>query len=242
MPTPLPRSTQVPFLLVRSLRTPKGPLSRANIAGLSLIECLVAIVVISVTVALITPPIFLATASRIQARRAEQANQIAQQEIDRIRSVVERGTYTEVELPPSSGNTAVRDVAVATSVDTTTILSPSTCGGSKYPTVKPTTSANLVRVDVDGDCQAEFAMQVFRSKDCAATVAGGPPRGFEFGVRVYTYTPSQGGSTPTLAKDRANLKVTTGRSDDGLGSRKPLQALYSKTTYANTSNAIQCIN
>ena len=114
------RHSSSPFLLRLLSAVPRSRAAKsASEKGLTLIECLVAIVIISITVVAITPPIFVATASRIQSRRAEQANAIAQAEIDRIRTVVERGSkYTAEELPASGdGAVAAPTIAAATGVD-----------------------------------------------------------------------------------------------------------------------------
>ena len=73
--------------------------SKSSVAGFTLIESLVAIIIISITVVAISPPIFWATGTRVQNRRAEQALSIAQGTIDRVRAKVERGGSTALELP-----------------------------------------------------------------------------------------------------------------------------------------------
>ena len=61
-------------------------------AGFTILEVLVAMVVASIMVMIITPPVFLVTAARVQQRRAQQSLQLAQAEIDRVRTTVERPT------------------------------------------------------------------------------------------------------------------------------------------------------
>lgn len=73
--------------------------SKSSVAGFTLIESLVAIIIISITVVAISPPIFWATGTRVQNRRAEQALSIAQATIDQVRARVERGGSTAIELP-----------------------------------------------------------------------------------------------------------------------------------------------
>jgi len=67
--------------------------------GFTLIESLVAIIIVTITVVAISPPIFWATGTRVQNRRAEQALSIAQATIDQVRAKVERGGSTALELP-----------------------------------------------------------------------------------------------------------------------------------------------
>ena len=221
----------------------------ASEKGLTLIECLVAIVIISITVVAITPPIFVATASRIQSRRAEQANAIAQAEIDRIRTVVERGSkYTADELPASGGGAvAASTIAAATGVNTDLIASLGACNGkTKYPEVSATptaTATQVIPVDVDGDCIPEFAMQVFRSNDCtpASLVGVTPPYAFTAGVRVYGY--EVGNPMSKLSPVRARLGITAGRGGDNSASgaeRQPLQVIYTRVSRVGNEQALEC--
>ena len=215
--------------------------------GLTLIECLVAIVIISITVVAITPPIFVATASRIQSRRAEQANAIAQAEIDRIRSLVERGSsYTIAELPASGGTGDAKVIAAAAGV-APLILSPGSGApcGTRYP-ASPATANQVIPVDVDGDCKPEFAMQVFRSNDCTpdslkSVVPAVPPYAFTAGVRVYGY--EEGNPMSNLSKERATLGLTTGRGGDNSAAgaeRKPLQVIYTRVARVGNEQAKEC--
>ena len=73
--------------------------SKSSGGGFTLIESLVAIIIVSITVVAISPPIFWATGTRVQNRRAEQALSIAQATIDQVRARVERGGSTALELP-----------------------------------------------------------------------------------------------------------------------------------------------
>lgn len=207
--------------------------------GLTLLECLMAIVIIGITIATITPPIFLATATRIQSRRAEQANQIAQGEVDRIRQLVERSNYTNEQLPANAGSTAARHVSAASALSHA-LMSPATC--NTYPSQSPVLGTALIPVDVDGDCQPEFAMQVYRSSDCLPTVLQRitptpPPYAFDLGVRVYSYR--VGEPLPTLGIDRTSLGLTAGRRDTGT-MRRPMQVLYSRIARVNSSEALEC--
>lgn len=67
--------------------------SKYSEQGFSLLEALISIAVIAVVISSFTPPIFLAVGTRVQNRRAEQAMQLAQAEVDRVRRLVERGQY-----------------------------------------------------------------------------------------------------------------------------------------------------
>ncbi len=69
-------------------------------SGMSLMESLVATVIISLMVVVSTPPLILAMATRIQNRRAETAMTLAQKELERIRLIVDTGLYEDNLLPP----------------------------------------------------------------------------------------------------------------------------------------------
>ena len=83
------------FLLTKASK----PRSKSSVSGFTLIESLVAIIIVSITVVAISPPIFWATGTRVQNRRAEQALSIAQATIDQVRARVERGGAGALELP-----------------------------------------------------------------------------------------------------------------------------------------------
>jgi len=80
-----------------------APSNRSSESGVTLLECLIGIAVIAITATLILPPLFIASASRVQNRRAEQAFQIAQDEIDRIQTLVASGRHDPANLPASAG-------------------------------------------------------------------------------------------------------------------------------------------
>ncbi len=73
--------------------------SKTKAQGFTLVESLMGIVVISVVAVVITPPIVISTATRVQNRRAEQAMQLAQAEVDRTRVFVEQGGNYTAKLP-----------------------------------------------------------------------------------------------------------------------------------------------
>lgn len=232
-----PILSKIGFLLLAQ-RARGSDRSQAPEAGLSLIECLVAIIIISITVVAITPPIFLATATRIQSRRAEQANQIAQGEIDRIRVIVERGSYTTTELPAAATGT-INAIAAASPATATSgpVLSPGNCA-TRYPTTTPTPTSTLIRVDVNGDCTPEYVMQVFRTTGQAPSAAD-PPFSFDVGVRVYAYSPGE--TLSTLGTTRSSLVMGTGRRDAGVNIRRPLAVLYTKLARNDSSRTLDLL-
>jgi type II secretory pathway pseudopilin PulG len=211
--------------------------------GLTIIECLVAIVIITLTVVAITPPIMLATATRIQSRKVEKANQVAQGEIDRIRLLVERGSYQLAELPGDIGSNtlSVTSPPAATGNPTSSplysIAPGTTCGITVYPGTTPIAVNNLVRVDVDGDCEADYVMQVFRTTGYTPNNANPlVPYSFVVGVRVYAYYPKQ----PFIPLDttRASSRMGTGALDSAGGKRRPMAVLYAPMARNDSSRSL----
>lgn len=249
MATRNPSASLLKWLLPWLCRLQASRDRTAAAPGLTLIECLVAIVIIALTVVSVTPPVFLATASRVQSRRAEQANQIAQGEIDRIRTLVERQDYSFQTLPSSTGNiNNIQAFQAPAGVNTGLLASAGNCANPypqaatapPAPPITPVSATQLVPVDINGDCTPEYAMQVFRSEGCVPAEfvsQNPPPYSFYVGVRVYAYAPNE---TRTYTNERANLGLTAGKRDDTGTVRKPLQTLYTKMIRPNSSGSMEC--
>lgn len=183
--------------------------------GLTLIEVLVAILVITIAIAVATPPIMIAVAVRVQNRRAEQALQIAQQEIERVRVLIARGNNpTNEGYPPDSG---VNDPAELVNVAPPT--SSYDCPNPPTPCLPSSPSEALVK----GEEKNKFLVQTFRD-------VGEPPRGevvaFRMGVRVYSIAAKEeldnSGALANPVRE-ANLQFTTGQGEQR---RYPLAVLY----------------
>ncbi len=220
-------------------------------SGFTLIESLVAIVVIAITLVAITPPIFWATGTRVQNRRAEQALALAQGEIDRVKAIVERGGAVNVlDLPQSIGPapdqklddkgnlaptaqwTFMRSTNLKANppqnFNTAENLAPT---DAKYPT--PT---QYIPVDTDGDGTADFLLQVFRNDGvCDNAACSGGPRVFVMMVRVYAGIAAKS-TLPLLEKEKASLLGSTGTRASGF---RPLAVLYSKVSRSVNSNALE---
>ena len=176
--------------------------------GLTLIECLVAIAVIGLTAAVIAPVMVFSVATRLQSQRAEQAIQLAQGEVDKIRLLAERGGDFSSALA---------------SYPITTAASVAATGA---PTSAPNYSLNSTTTNVAkqvnlGNSNNKFAVQVFRS--AGSTPTGSPvPIAFDIGVRVYDYNAIQRYSG-SLRTDLAALRFTSG---EGQRSTRPLAVIY----------------
>ena len=200
-------------------RSPVPPQSADQ--GLTLIECLVAIVMVALVAGSVAPVMVISVASRVNSQKAEQALGLAQAEIDRTRTQVERGEHTLATLPPEGRTTS----GVITEKDKISeVLGPnlSETNSTSFAFARP--------VDINGNDQNDFLVQRFRSVGYKPTNAGAndPPVAFTMGVRVYD---SQATGTGNLPTDPASLGMTGGT---GQRSQRPLAALY--TTIAVGDN------
>ncbi|NJK27451.1 MAG: type II secretion system protein [Coleofasciculaceae cyanobacterium SM2_3_26] len=206
---------------------------RPTQAGFTLLESLVAIVAITFVTVSITPPIFISVATRFQSQKAEQASYLAQGQVDKVRVIVERGGKFKEEpekyLPAQAGVSATQIVnAPAPSSAANYLDSSNNNCNPKYDGEQiPATQA--LPVDINGDCEIDFYVQVFRSQN----VTSGPgqntetlgsvtyPASFVMGVRVYGVAAKAGfGSLSTKPSD---LLFTSG---EGSMRTRPLAVLY----------------
>jgi len=187
--------------------------------GLTLIECLVAIAVIALTSASIAPVLVLSVATRVQNQKSEQALQLAQGEIDRVRLLVERNaTYTSDELQLSPASTAALSTAISAVGPPTSSVNVSTWSASGYV---PSSPFSAKQVNIDNDAAPEYLVQSFRGE---AAMEGGMPVAFSMGVRVYDFN-SVGANPTGLSTDSATLGFTSGEGQRG---NRPLAVLYTQ--------------
>lgn len=187
--------------------------------GLTLIECLVAIIMVGLVSSAIAPALVISVATRVQSQKAEQALEIAQSEIDRVRLLVERNTATLDNLP-----------AAVAGVDNSRVAS---VDGPNYgapiddPAVRPT-AFQTRKVSLGPDSN-QFAVQVYRTGDDAEV-----PVTFSVGVRVYDLNTVLEGNG-NLSNEPASLGLV-----GGVGERasRPLVALYTNITAAETGSSL----
>jgi len=197
----------------------------SNNKGLTLIESLVAIVVITATLATVTPVVVLAVATRVQNQRAEQAFQVAQAEIDNIKSVLERGGDT-LNLPVTAATVldASEFEAEVPAPDTLDAL------GLANP-LYSSTYDNAKAVDVDGDGTADFGVQLFRT---VGSTSGTTPISFDLGVRVYRADAITNNST-SLETTQAALRIARGEGQTGT---RPIAVVYTSLARSDNNNSL----
>lgn len=181
----------------------------ANEQGLTLIECIMAILVIGVTGAAIAPMMLVSVATRVQSQKAEQAVELAQSEIDRVRVQFEQRQL--IDIPP-----------VITATDN---RAPNVAG----PTSLNDTNTRLRVVDVNQDGNQDFVVQSFlvEKTNVADT--------YEMGVRVYDYGAVENNNGGSLPVDKARLGMTSTQGDRG---EKPMATLYTNVAITELSSSL----
>lgn len=218
-------------------------------AGLTLLECLVALFVIQAVVAVSAPLVVLAVSTRVQNQRADQALQIAQGEIDRIKTAVARGEdfKTEIaDIPTAKSRLDFTDVIKAPPPNSV----PNDVTDTSYKTdpliAKP--------VDINNDSEPDFAVQVFRNNiefiDGPSAAANANLAAFDVAVRVYQADAVQtraadleieqapygfAGGTPTNA-DNEDSQVLT--RIGGANPTRPLAVMTASVFKSDTGDSL----
>lgn len=199
--------------------------SQASEQGLTLIECLAGIVVASIILGLMAPVFLLSAATRIQNRRAEQAMEIAQSEVDRARALVTRGVKQAKEedyLPPQASG-KLPEVATPS----TTISESS----------NPTSLNQAREVDIDEDGDPDFLVQTFRDEGIRFNTSGinNQLAIFQMGIRVYSIVAKENLQANELEKQQASLTLT---SASGSQQTRPLSVLYTEISRSDIDTSL----
>ncbi len=205
-------------------------------AGLTLIECLVAIVVIALTSASVAPMMVFSVATRVQNQKTEQALQLAQAEVDQIRLVVEQGGDYGDRL----SNLSLLKLNPAVALTAFDALPPVEFIASTA-TLDRVVEARMI--DTDGDGDDDFAIQRFRTEGIEVTsqtpgVVSSTPVVFDLGVRVYDARAQKnlvGASPAGLIASTAGLTFTSGEGDRG---RQPLAVLYTQIAQGDRDGSL----
>lgn len=222
---------------------PADSQSGLSTQGLTVMECLVAIVLIGITIAMVTPPLLIATASRVQTRRSEQATQLAQDEIDRINTLVQQGAHQTKILPAViSGSNLASQAAPSTLSNFLKTSRNGGCPGTIAYTNQTLSLTQALPIDVDGDCTADFFMQVFRTngsftkaESVRPDVTARRPAQFSLGVRVYSALARVNLGGGKLQTTPASLQMTSGQ---GKQASNPLAVVYKPLSWGERSDVL----
>jgi type II secretory pathway pseudopilin PulG len=235
--TPIQRPTpRLAHPLLRHwLHNQRDGSTQASIAGLTLLEALVAMIIITVIISVITPPVFVAVATRVYQRKTEQALNIAQQEVDSVRRTVSSGDYDNITgsprnytkvLPPTVSNkTKLFEHTAPNDICTPTALAPY-CTNTTTAIKRDESSGG---VGGSADNSSIFYVQVFRTEGSQLN-ATAIPGAFRLAVRVYEENPKQF----SLGKEQAPLTFTTGTARRKGKNALPLAVLYTEVTRSDS--------
>lgn len=169
--------------------------------GLTLFECLVAILVVNLSIAMLTMPLAIVAATRLRNDRINKASELARESLDRLRAMMEQGvnvTTTDTNLLPPQATVAdlARQPHPNRVVD---------CAANQWFTNDPS-QACLRQVG-----RHEFAVQVVRGPlqaNGAYKVMSYPVQ-----VRVYEKRAIGGGNIAPTAPIQAQPVLFTAASD-----------------------------
>ncbi|WP_460203125.1 hormogonium polysaccharide secretion pseudopilin HpsB [Scytonema sp. NUACC21] len=207
------------------------PIPSSSESGFTIIESLVAIIVVSILLAAISPVIVLSVATRVQAKRVELATEAAKIYVEGLRTKT-------IPAPPI----AVRD-ATATA-DPSSPDPPSgtlSCSTTGVCSISPTTtSSQLFCVDGDtGGCtnSRDMVIQAFGYNSSSTDFQ----KGYKLGLRVYRADAFKSGITLKASKD-SNVKLQqTFTGGTGLRSlQAPLVEITTEISHGTTTFSDFC--
>lgn len=202
-------------LVILLSKIPPASLSSSQ-SGFTILECLMAVVVVSILLSAIAPVIALSVATRVQARRVEQATQAARAYIDGVRAGAIDPPTQIASLSTADGkkwNKFNGDVDAPTSSGSLSCTTNTYCAN--------TSSSSLYCIDLDipnNGCSSSSAndliIQAFRTSNA---------QNYLLGLRVYRANgfSDNGAFKKSNATDSSNpTKVTAATYTKGLGDRK----------------------
>lgn len=149
----------------------------SNKSGFTIIESLVAIIVVGILMTAIAPTIVLSVATRVQARRVELATDATQSYIDGVRT----GTIEPPQLPKKSDDELKKyDFSKYNAPKQGTLK----CNANEYCT-SPDDNLYCIDGDADGSCSIssskDMIVQAFRYSSSSIEAEDG----YQLGTRVY---------------------------------------------------------
>ncbi|YAF94781.1 MAG: hormogonium polysaccharide secretion pseudopilin HpsB [Nodularia sp. CChRGM 3473] len=177
--------------------------------GFTIVESLVAIVVVGILLVAIAPALSLSVATRVQSRRVELATQAARTYIDAVRT-------GQISAPPGPATaTTLQAISAPTATGTLTCTTNSECTA---PTAPTGTYLYCIDFDSSGGCEStsltDMVVQAFRPNN------NNPTAGYPLGIRVYRADAFS--LSTTFSKNNAsgnNEKVTQTPFTGGTGQR-----------------------
>lgn len=207
----------------------------SNESGFTIIESLMAIVVVSILLAGIAPVIVLSTANRVQAKRIERASLAAKTFVDAVRTQTIKPDIIKSSIP----NIDLDPVTVGQERD----LSKTLINSTNMPVPSLSDKTKLFCVDQEGkvqnpDCsggQNLFFIQAAKIKVKDSNLNDG----YRLAIRVYRKEAFD--TTGALEASNATNKLTQQSVTGGLGKTKtPLVEMTSDITNGQTRFSSLC--
>ncbi len=202
-------------------------------SGFTIIDSLMAIVVVGILLTAIAPVIVLSVGNRVQSRRVELATQAARSYVDSVRSRAIEAPKHAVLLdeideisttPPNKFNPQRITFAGVPAPTSSGSLTCTAARTAEYPYCQNDSTSSLYCFDLDGDgCSStsfkDMIVQSFRSvSPKGIRSATGTDKGYLLGVRVYRTDAFS--DTASLVKSDPETKRTQVSFTGGLGDRK----------------------
>ena len=162
-------------------------------SGLTLIEALMAVLILAVVIGSIAPPLVIAVSTRVRNREVEQSLQVSRKHIEDIRIALLNNSW---DGDPDTIPSGVPKLASASDYssgsvpyppDLTQIKPPSdvcTTPGVPSGTEACDSALDMQGFDFDKDGKVDFFVQAFRANQCSTA---DEIFAFDVGVRVYPY-------------------------------------------------------
>ncbi|WP_416209783.1 hormogonium polysaccharide secretion pseudopilin HpsB [Nostoc sp. LEGE 06077] len=225
--------------------------AQSSESGFTIIESLIALLIVAILMTAIAPALVLSFATRIQARRVELASQAARAYMDGVKAgsinipnqVVQLNEVNATNKTFSSQRGTFSGVAAPSST-LPTCSSPTNgyCQNSSNPT---TVTTSLYCIDRDGGgCTRtsvqDFIIQAFRSTTATTLSAAtdDATKGYLLGVRVYRADAFNGSSSlKTMKANNSKARTFTA----GLGDRQtPLIEIVTEVSSKQTKFQDYC--
>ncbi|MBU7582205.1 MAG: hormogonium polysaccharide secretion pseudopilin HpsB [Nostoc sp. TH1S01] len=174
-------------------------------AGFTIVESLVAILVVTILLAAIAPVLSLSVATRVQSRRVELATQAAKAYIDAVRT-------QKITAPAETGTSTPATYSAPTATGTLT------CTANSYCTAPTGTSLYCVDLDSTNSCETssltDMVVQAFRYNPNNSNT-NNPVTGYTLGLRLYRADAFK--TSTTLIKNTATSQATQRTFSLGIG-------------------------
>lgn len=148
-------------------------LSDSTQSGFTIIECLLAIIIVSLLMTAIAPVLAISVATRVQARRVELATAAAKAYIDGVRS-------GEIQPPPKTiSATTILEKVPAPTVGTLT------CKDNRAYCKPPGDSLYCINFENQGCSNKSLRAMIIQPFAYTSQSSADPKKGYQLGIRVY---------------------------------------------------------